>query len=741
MLAEISFAGRIMPLVFVPLLLFFSVWLATPAGAAHGDPPSALDSRPANATCVAGPPPGSAGVRMQRVWTGLDAIHPFDVRRAPGGSDFYAINRAGKMYRWRPGTAPVLVLDVAARVGVNNAGNAYVNEGSEHWGLVSLAFPPDFQDSGHVFVIVNGRQQGQTFTTSYVYRYTLTGDRSRFDPATQLLILSQAQRGGYLHHFDHLAFGPDGMLYINSGDGTLNENERSSPAQLLGDIRGKILRIDVSSSTPGSRYRIPADNPWAGQAGLRGEVWARGLRNPWRSSFDPATGELWLGDVGSGDVEEVNLVQRGRNYGWPVYEGRICLMQDRCALAQTPPAYSWTRYEWSYAAVAGAFVYRGSALPSLRGKIIVPVYGANKLFAITRNGGQYSAELLLNMPPLSNWFTDAAGELYGIDPLKAHTYKLVPGSGTGDDGIPQLLSQTGCVQLARPWVAKGMIPFAVNSQLWSDGAAKRRFVALPDNARVSIRGDGDFTFPAGTVLQKSFWFNGKPFETRLLKRHTNGAWAGYTYQWNAAGSDATLVPAEGRTIQVRNNAGALIDWRLPGRGECMACHTQAAGFVLGPEIAQLNGNLTYPNGRTGNQLATWSHIGLFDGPLPGAIPDLPKLANPLNTAMPAQARARSYLHSNCAGCHRPGNPLRVDMDLRYQTGLAGMKVCNVTPKLGTLGIVDGKLLYPGRPDLSVIPRRMRIRGPNQMPPLATSVVHAAGANAVSTWIRQVQACN
>lgn len=717
---------------------------------------SGLDMRPANGTCLAGAAPSRA-VQVQQVWPELSSVSPFDVRLTPDKSEFYAIARQGKVYRFTPGSAPTLVLDIASRVGVNNQDNAYADppQGSENWGLVSLAFHPDFQQNGWMFVLYNGRQANDPYTTSSVARYTLKPDRSAFDGASGLVIIQQAQPNGNLHHFGHLAFGPDGYLYVGSGDGSVSGPSEFPKirAQHLDDLRGKIMRLDVNNSSPQAPYAIPTDNPFNGVAGAKWEVFARGFRNPWRFSFDSATGELWVGDVGQGDIEEVSIVPPGGNMGWNVFEGTLCHTDfpgpGTCATIPTVPPVAEISHggEFQYRtfmSVTGGFVYRGSALPSLFGKYVFALYGPNTVYTVSRENNQVTLNKLLDTPTgIASFFTDGQNELYGIDPFKAVIYKFVAGAGGGDTRIPQLLSQTGCVDPLNPQVAsQGMIPYGVRSELWSDGADKTRWIALPNGASIDIQNDGDFSFPNGSVLMKTFLFQGSPVETRLLKHHDDGSWAGYTYEWTADRANATLVPDGGKNVQVLDNAGVAIGWRFPSRGECLICHTQAADFVLGPEIAQLNYNFAYPStGRIGNQLVTWDHVGLFSGPLPGGVASLPALADYGNAAWPVADRARSYLHSNCSMCHRPSNPIRATMDLRYQSTLAEMNICGVRPNIGELGIVGANLFYPARPDLSMIPARMSIRGANQMPPVASTIVHNQGVNVISTWIMQTVACH
>ena len=257
-------------------------------------------------------------------------MRAFDFRYSPAEPQrWYFITRAGKLYTFVADGTPELALDVAPLVGVNNASNAYTMAGSEQWGLVSFAFHPNFASNGWVFLLINGRASGATQTTSMVVRYTLSGDGKRFDPSSGLVIITQPQPQGWVHHFGHLTFGPGGMLFIGSGDGSAPG--QPSPAQRLGDLRGKILRIDVSASRPAEPYRIPTDNPWVGVAGARPEIHAYGLRNPWRFSVDPVSMRLWVGDVGGAAFEEINLVQAGANYGWDLFEGPNCRPGKSCA--------------------------------------------------------------------------------------------------------------------------------------------------------------------------------------------------------------------------------------------------------------------------------------------------------------------------------------------------------------------------------------------------------------------------
>ena len=224
------------------------------------------------------------------------------------------------------------------------------------------------------------------------------------------------------------------------------------------------------------------------------------------------------------------------------------------------------------------------------------------------------------------------------------------------DTIPTDLADTGCVDPLDPkQPASGLVPYGIQAPFWSDGAVKDRHLAIPDGTTIDVgplvgNAGGDFTFPNGTVILKNFRLNNQLIETRLLMRHPDGIWAGYTYEWNDAQTAATRVVG-GKTRSVQGQT-----WIYPSEGACLQCHTAAAGFALGPEIPQLNGPLLYPTtGRTANQLDTLAGVGLLSAPLPAPSASLPALVDPTDTNAPLGDRARAWLHTNCSQCHRPKN--------------------------------------------------------------------------------------
>jgi mono/diheme cytochrome c family protein len=237
------------------------------------------------------------------------------------------------------------------------------------------------------------------------------------------------------------------------------------------------------------------------------------------------------------------------------------------------------------------------------------------------------------------------------------------------------------------------------------------------------------------VLVKSFRAGDRLIETRLFMRHSDGTWGGYTYEWDAAQTDATLLRSG-----ARRDLGGGQTWIFPSEADCLACHTEAAGRALGPETAQLNRTITYPQtGREANELVTLDHIGLFDAPLP-ELSTLPVLADPTNATLSLEARARSYLHTNCSQCHRPSGPTPSNMDLRYTTALAATNTCNAQPSSGTLGITNARLIAPGNPAASVLVQRMNRRDQHGMPPLGSDRSDTDGVALVTQWVQSLSAC-
>lgn len=320
-----------------------------------------------------------------------------------------------------------------------------------------------------------------------------------------------------------------------------------------------------------------------------------------------------------------------------------------------------------------------------------------------------------------------------------------PGNPTCLAGPPQIpaanLADTGCVDPADPTQgATGLIPYELNFPFWSDGAIKNRWMGLPDGQTVSIDGEGDWHFPIGTVFVKVFSVDDQVIETRLFMHHEDGNWAGYSYEWNEAGTEATLIQSGGK-IRVLSNGQS---WQYPGRSQCLLCHNANAGRTLGPENAQMNRLFTYPStGISANQITTLSAIGVLAQD-PGDPEQLPSFF-PWDGNQPdpgeLAAAARAYLHTNCSICHRPGGPGGGPEDFRFNTPLAQMNACNVPPTLDDYGIIDPLLIAPGDTARSIVSFRIGTDGQGRMPPLASFLVDAAGSQLINDWIASLDSCN
>ncbi|MEQ9495654.1 MAG: PQQ-dependent sugar dehydrogenase [Deltaproteobacteria bacterium] len=683
-----------------------------------------LDQRPSNPTCVAPAPPNDAQVQIttSRVFQSAGNFNrPLFMTQAPGDtSNWYLMEQSGTVYRFEDTTNPAAATTVIDLTGV-------VDDGPNEAGLLGMAFHPDFATNRYVVFSYTERVNNQL--TSRIVRYTANAMGTSIDPNSASLILEVEQPYGN-HNGGMIAFGPDGYLYIALGDGGSGGDPLGS-GQNINTLLGAILRIDIDSGSP---YASPATNPFVGTTG-RDEIFAYGLRNPWRFSFDSVTGELWAGDVGQNALEEVDIVELGGNYGWNIREGDRCYGSPNCDSAGLiDPVAVYGRSEG--VSITGGYVYRGTQIPELAGVYLYADFGSGRMWGLFEDPstGELVDDVVLNTGNnIASFAEGADGELY-ILTFDGGIRRIESNTKTPVDPFPSMLSQTGCVDtMDATQPAAGLIPYTVTAPLWSDGADKQRWMAVPDGETITIDADGDFDFPTGTVLMKEFTLNGRRVETRLFMRHPSGQWAGYTYAWNQAETDAQLTES---SVRVDVNGTS---WRIPSRGECMTCHTAAAGRSLGLELLQLNAPQTYPTtGRTANQIATLSSIGMFDT-APADPSTLPSLAAYDNQAATADDRARSYFHSNCSNCHRTGGPAQGDLDLHFTTALADTAMCDA-PTQGAFGIADARVVTPGDPAASVLSFRMGTLEAPRMPPLASEVVDGVGTGVVDAWITGLGSC-
>ena len=698
-----------------------------------------IDQRPNNLTCLAPERQTSnASIDVVDAFPNLPNIaQPTKMVLEPGNNPrWWVLQREGEVVAFDPANANSVttLLDISSRVRT-------VSEG----GLLSLAFHPNYPATPEVFLSYTTDFTGPNMR-SVISRFVLDDVRNP-GAGTQEQVILVVNQDSDNHNGGDLAFGADGYLYVAFGDGGGAGDPRDR-SQDTTRLLGSMLRLDVTGPNvnfPGNPYEIPAGNPFAGNAkcGPGGnaddcpEIYAWGFRNPWRWTFDAPTGDLWLGDVGQGSYEEINRVELGGNYGWRCREGAHDFNTTGCGGGLIDPVAEYGRTDGQ--SVTGGFVYRGSAIPQLSGRYVFADYSSGRIWALSSDGqgGFTNEELIDTNFGLSSFGIGADNELYLTDLNNSRIRRIVDAGGGSGGGVPTRLSETGCVDpsnITTPYA--GLVPYAVNAAFWSDGADKDRLIGLPDGTAISRDANEDWVFPRGTVIVKNFRLQGRLIETRHLMRHPDGVWAGYTYEWNSQQTEATRV-AGGRTVSIAGQ-----NWIFPSESQCMECHTSAAGFALGPETAQLNGLQNYAgSGRVANQLATLDHLMMFVSPLQGSTTNLPALEQPFGANGTLEARARAYLHTNCAGCHQSGGPTPSTMDLHYDTALRDTDACDVQPMEGDLGIANARLIAPGDAARSLVVNRASRRDTHGMPPLGSNIVDAAGIDLLSSWINQLGGCN
>lgn len=331
--------------------------------------------------------------------------HPTAMAAPDDGSDrLFVTDQAGVIRVVEHGSvlkAPAL--DIRGRVG---------SQGNEQ-GLLGLAFPPGFAKKGYAYIYFT-----DTSGTSQLYRlHVSAADPNVFDPSTMQSLLTVAQPFAN-HNGGQLAFGPDGYLYFGLGDGG-SGGDPGNRAQNLSVLLGKILRIDTESAPDAPGYGIPPDNPFVGRSGARPEIWAYGLRNPWRFSFDPPTGDMWIADVGQDRWEEIDHVAGGSpaglNFGWSLYEGNELFK----ARSRVTAGYVWPVFTYSHRdgiSVTGGYVYRGAAYPAMRGLYVFGDYGSGKIWTTRWDGTKWNTRLARSTSyNISTFGLDGSGELWVAD--------------------------------------------------------------------------------------------------------------------------------------------------------------------------------------------------------------------------------------------------------------------------------------------------------------------------------------
>lgn len=742
--------------------------------------------------------PGAAGSWLVvDAFPGLTFVDPLQMVEIPNEEAYFVAGKRGKIWKFSSDTTTtekIEILDIESQV--------YV---CDDCGFLELVLHPEFNqpgspNRGYLYVFYrytpDENTSGDSYGEAYVRlsRFTIPDGSEMVDPNSEYVLIQQFDRQGW-HSGGSMLFDEEGYLYVSLGDEGGTQDQYNSGQQIHRSFFSGILRIDVDMdpsrshpirrqpSDPDSHpagwepsftqgYYIPNDNPWQDpDGGILEEFYAIGLRSPHRMAMDRQTGLIWVGDVGQGAREEVTVVGKGENHQWPFLEGTRPgpkSRPDEMIGVEKGPIYEYGRNVGS--CIIGGFKYHGDLWPSLYDKYIYADFTTRDVYALTEatDTTELYNQVLTKIPPegsgvktgLSSFATDSKGEiyflkLYGLNLDGGKIYKLSQGPTYPEP--PQYLSQTGAfTDLATLETSPGIIPYKTNAPLWSDGSAKQRWVAIPNDGdfdsqeeKVQFREDDFWRFPEGTVFIKHFELPLDPndpsvttrLETRFFILGINKTAYGVTYRWNEDQTDAELLFAEEfRDIPViQPDGSALIQrWNFPSREQCMNCHNQRAGYVLGVQTNQLNGLLTYPEtGMTVNQLEAWHEMGIFSDNFQMAeLEHYPK-AYPLDAEEVSRSlRIQSYMDSNCSHCHFPGG-VQGAFDARFGTPLSQKNMLNAaTVSLNSAH--NRVIIAPGDTLNSEQYLRDNAAGVmNAMPPLAKNIVDTAFIDLLAEWINSM----
>lgn len=696
-----------------------------------------------------------AGFAIQDAFPSVTFNQPIGIAVPPGETNrLFVVEKPGVIAVITNLAAPTrsVFLDLTA-----------TTDSSIEGGLLGLAFHPGFATNGYFFIYRTAQVNGYFDQLS---RFKVSSDSPNLaDPASETVFISQGDLTA-THNGGGLEFGPDGYLYLSIGDETpLPEDDPENGQAIDRGLFGCVIRIDVDKR-PGNlppnshhgisnNYSIPADNPWIGATSFMGkpvnpdlvrtELYAIGLRNPWRITFDPLTHKLIVADVGGGVAEEIDDVTKGGNYGWPFYEatypGSISPPPD---LEVQFPVHYYQHGRGLHAGtvIIGGVVSRDGSIPLLEGSYLFGDGRSGNIWALPVD--KFGQE---GVTP--TWIASEPGNVaYGRDPRNGDVLLANYDLGTirrliyvdpSAQHIPQKLSDAGLfadLQTLSP-VAE-LTPYSINAPFWSDNAIKKRWFGLVDpSQKITFAAETNWTFPSGSVWVKHFDLEmvkgdsstTRRVETRVMIKNDSGM-HGFTYRWNDAQSDAALVAPEGDEwpLAIMDNGQIRTQvWQFPARANCNTCHREVAGYALGFNTAQLNRT----NSSGVNQLSLLNSLGYLDHD-PGAPDQLRQLANPRDTSQPLEHRIKSYFSANCSQCHQPGGPWGTTWDARLTTPLAEENIINTLPG-GPLADTS-RIVAPNSLTNSMIYMRMSDPGPLRMPPLGSTVLDDDSRAMVADWI-------
>lgn len=689
---------------------------------------------------VIGSPNPPSPYKVERLYPSAQFESPVDLALVPGSELLVVAGQNGRFWTLdttKPGASPALVFNL-----------------KEHHqpldGVLGFTFHPGFVTNRFVFINYNepgGREYG-----AHVARFTVSSlSPLTIDPTTEKVIIRWLSGG---HNGCTLAFGNDGFLYISTGDAA-NPDPPDFPyktGQNISDLLSSILRIDVDHSSGTIPYSVPKDNPFVNLKTARPEVWAFGFRNPFRMSFDRETGDLWVGDVGWEQWELVHRITRGGNYGWSLKEGPNPNVRRDVAQGPGPilaPMASIPHTDG--ASITGGTVYHGTRLPKLKGAYVYGDWETGRFWALRHEKGVLvsNEELCDTMLKPVSFTTDSSNELLVLD-YTGGIYRLVPNSAPpANSRFPRKLSETGLFTSLNPLTpAPGTVSYRPAAPMWNDHAVAEWLIGLPGSTAISTSGGvgniAGYTwfYPENTVLARTLSLemevgnatSRRRIETQLLHWEGQG-WNPYTFRWNMDQTDAELVGAQGSSdvLTVKDPAAPggerATPWRFMGRSECLRCHNAWAGDALTLNFMQLD--------RTGEWRRLEEMGALLVQNAPGR--QAAALVHPNDASAPIDQRARSWLHSNCAGCHRFGAGGTAAIHLNYDKPLQELRTLDEKPIRGDFGIVGARIVASGDPWRSTLLYRIATEGAGRMPHIGSRLVDQGGVRLILEWIASLPA--
>lgn len=707
------------------------------AGFAGCRTPSVPEERqPWTTSRITGSPEPPPPYRAERLFPKVTFKLPVDLTYAPGSDRLFVVEQKGMAYSVAnspDADRADLFIDLHQVSGLDRV------DGCKGVGdSYALAFDPEFEKNRFCYLmyVLDSTSEKPLAQGSRVSRFTVTSmDPPRCDPKSEVILLEWLAGG---HNGCALKFGPDGCLYVSTGDGASpNPPDPLHTGQDIGDLLSSILRIDVRRAENGKAYSVPPSNPFVLSPGARPEVWCYGLRNPWRMNFDRETGKLWIGDVGWERWESIFCGERGANFGWNIVEGPQPVEPNgkRGPTPIVPPAQSIPHPEG--ASITGGYVYRGRRLPELVGHYVFGDWETRKIWSARVRGTALEPRVEIAKTDLRivAFAEDPSAELLVLDYEAGGVHRLRKSDpGAQNTAFPRKLSETGLFAATGTLSpSPGVLPYAVNAPMWSDGAEAERVLALPGTETIGWKDDRP-VWPKDAVVAKTLSLGKRRVETQVL--HYDGkAWNAYAYLWNADQTDAELVEARGREAVVEVD-GKPHPWTVQARGTCLTCHNPWPGTVLSISGAQLQRRVDAGES-TVNQMNRLKTLKVLSEDFPFSRHPLVQPYVP--TISKLDDRARSYLQVNCAHCHRFGGGGAALIDLRYDIPISEMRILNVRPALGGFELPDPYIVCGGDPMRSALFYRVSKLGRGRMPHVGSDAVDVEGTRLLALWIQDLKA--